>query len=576
MPAIYHEGGWIGNATDPEVLVKDTVGWTGKNKWNPANMSGTNNVGNTWYKNSDGSVTLNGTTTGDFIFPSHEGSIGYDFYDIEGGKTYRFTTETVNANIELQVYCKETSGSSWTRLTSDVTSGNELVFTTPASFYDIWLRFIVRSGKTLNNVTIYPMIRKAAITDPTYEPYHESVEVMYEEEIHGVNLLTLEACFSSVNGVTRTINSDNSVTINGTATNNNNIYFSQRNTKGATTLDVGRYIFSVGESIPSNCRLHLSYSAIDGSNVVVAYGDYGVNTITFDAPIKDRPWNILMEVKKDANFNNLKLYPMIRKADIDDPTYRPYNEQAIQNQLNAQGVLGAKNFIPMPYADTTKTVNGITFTVNSDGSITVNGTATGGYAVFNITPNPDVRLQGLRGHYIASIGKNVIQPNGMAVNIRKSDNNIWGINPEMTNIEIELTDNLHLNGWIYIYVAVNTVVNNVKIYPMLRLASDPDDTYQPYAMTNRELTEKVLLKKALSNVDLNDITEYGIYSIQTGITNRPESVTYATLIVAPGSSFDGSARTQMVYKDQYLYIRSKSGSPATWTNWYKFTGTVVS
>ena len=32
MPAIYHEGSWLGNATDPEVLVKDTVGWTGKNR----------------------------------------------------------------------------------------------------------------------------------------------------------------------------------------------------------------------------------------------------------------------------------------------------------------------------------------------------------------------------------------------------------------------------------------------------------------------------------------------------------------------------------------------------------------
>ena len=39
--------------------------------------------------------------------------------------------------------------------------------------------------------------------------------------------------------------------------------------------------------------------------------------------------------------------------------------------------LQGKNLIPYPYADTTKTINGITFTVFGDGRITVNGTATG-------------------------------------------------------------------------------------------------------------------------------------------------------------------------------------------------------
>lgn len=35
-----------------------------------------------------------------------------------------------------------------------------------------------------------------------------------------------------------------------------------------------------------------------------------------------------------------------------------------------------KNLVPYPYSDTTKTINGITFTDNGDGTITVNGTAT--------------------------------------------------------------------------------------------------------------------------------------------------------------------------------------------------------
>ena len=38
--------------------------------------------------------------------------------------------------------------------------------------------------------------------------------------------------------------------------------------------------------------------------------------------------------------------------------------------------VATENLIPYPYTETTKTANGVTFTVNSDGSITVNGTAT--------------------------------------------------------------------------------------------------------------------------------------------------------------------------------------------------------
>lgn len=46
--------------------------------------------------------------------------------------------------------------------------------------------------------------------------------------------------------------------------------------------------------------------------------------------------------------------------------------------------VATENLIPYPYAETTKTANGVTFTVNSDGSVTVNGTATA-RAVFFIT-----------------------------------------------------------------------------------------------------------------------------------------------------------------------------------------------
>ena len=66
-----------------------------------------------------------------------------------------------------------------------------------------------------------------------------------------------------------------------------------------------------------------------------------------------------------------------------------------------------------------------------------------------------------------------------------------------------------------------TTVNDLVFKPMLRLASDPDNTYQPYAMTNKELTDNVFFKRILSSADdLNDIKTTGIY----GTTHRSETV----------------------------------------------------
>ena len=62
-------------------------------------------------------------------------------------------------------------------------------------------------------------------------------------------------------------------------------------------------------------------------------------------------------------------------------TATPYEPYPAPKTLNAK--LGSKNLIPYPYVNTTSTMFGVTFTVNSDGSVTVNGTATAN-AVFDL------------------------------------------------------------------------------------------------------------------------------------------------------------------------------------------------
>ncbi|MBQ1297162.1 MAG: hypothetical protein IIY21_24165 [Clostridiales bacterium] len=437
MPAIYHEGSWLGNATDPEVLVKDTVGWTGKNRA----YSQTNNA----------------------VIAHIENGITYD------------VSWTGSATVTLKK--NSTSGAT-------ITSGS----TSPLSFTaDADYELYFGSSATVTNI----MVKDSRITDPTYEPYHESVEVMYEEEIHGVNLLKNEATTQTVSGVTFTVNSDGTITANGTATSD-------------IIEAIGIFNY-VPESLtltgcPSNGAWNTYRLDIRNENNI-QYGNYldTGNGVTF-TPSENYTY-VCLRIGNGTTVSNIVFKPMLRKADIDDPTYRPYNYQAIQNQLNAQGVLGAKNLLENKTTD--QTVLAVAYTVNNDvdslnyKTIDVNGTATNGNSIINVNTYTASEFNKLNSKDLILSGC----PKGGSGGTYRID--IKSDTETMKNLEdwgngVRIPANWFSAGTIKVRIGIasGTVANHLLFKPMLRLASDPDDTYQPYAMTNRELTEKVAIEES--------------------------------------------------------------------------------
>lgn len=64
-----------------------------------------------------------------------------------------------------------------------------------------------------------------------------------------------------------------------------------------------------------------------------------------------------------------------------------------------------------------------------------------------------------------------------------------------------LNDGSGTKASISIVIKSGITANNLVFAPMLRLASDPDDTYVPYAMTNRELTDMMTVQEsAVTNI----------------------------------------------------------------------------
>lgn len=115
------------------------------------------------------------------------------------------------------------------------------------------------------------------------------------------------------------------------------------------------------------------------------------------------------------------------------------------------------NIIPYPYTDTTKTLAGITYTDNGDGSITINGTATG-YAVFSLFKNSWNLLQDGVTYY----------SNTPYLVIRYKD----GSGPDKyagfssSGTSFTWSDSYTL-GDIYLQINPNVTVDNRTVYPFL-------------------------------------------------------------------------------------------------------------
>lgn len=202
----------------------------------------------------------------------------------------------------------------------------------------------------------------------------------------------------------------------------------------------------------------------------------------------------------------------------------------------AMGEMGAKNLISYPYHQNTKTEYGVTFTNNGDGSVTVSTVNTGATAEATFichnrlnTEANELRIK--NGKYILS----GCPQGGSATTYLLTTNRTYNGSSEAMGNEYGSGKVITLNGDDYgadgvnlgisIVVKSGTIITTpITFKPMLRLASDTDSTYQPYAKTNKQLTDDVSLldsKKTDTDMvaaDFDATASYtaGNYCVQDG------------------------------------------------------------
>ena len=174
------------------------------------------------------------------------------------------------------------------------------------------------------------------------------------------------------------------------------------------------------------------------------------------------------------------------------------NRTSIQNLSTVFSKNGAKNFMPYPYTYTTRTSNGVTFTDNHDGSITLNGTNTGNNTTFmyhlrsdNTTIELLSKLKKMNTSFKLIGG--VTEPyTSVVIDFYDSSNTyISTISSNRSGMPTEFTIPSNAEKMdVFTRCSSNAVYSNLTIYPMLYLASITDNTYQPYAKTNQQLTQE--------------------------------------------------------------------------------------
>lgn len=165
------------------------------------------------------------------------------------------------------------------------------------------------------------------------------------------------------------------------------------------------------------------------------------------------------------------------------------DQQRQETEIGAVAALGAKNLLEYnEYAP--GAVNGVTYTINTDGTITVNGTPQGtspSYVELKLNGNAVNISQFCDGNHILS---------GCPAGGGDSTYRMYAARGAYSRFDygdgVLLTETAQTDVRLVVYIANGFTANNLIFKPMIRRAEITDSAYAQYAPTNRELYEMIL------------------------------------------------------------------------------------
>ncbi len=238
------------------------------------------------------------------------------------------------------------------------------------------------------------------------------------------------------------------------------------------TLPAGTYFANckISDNTAPSFRI---YFVRNGKEIYIENNE----SFTLDGTEKEFQYGIGHTLNGGATLTGQTLTPSIVRGDSAQP-YEPYTggksspspdyPQEIKSAVNPIIKVRGKNLLRYPYVEGNERRNGIVFTDNKDGSISVSGTATG-VSYYNFNKKVDGKRLTLASGTYKLVVKGRSKCN-VVVN-----NGVTSVKNEGT---LTITDG-HNETYSYIMVQEGVTVDET-IYPMIQFVSITDESYEPY------------------------------------------------------------------------------------------------
>lgn len=230
-----------------------------------------------------------------------------------------------------------------------------------------------------------------------------------------------------------------------------------------------------------------------------------------------------------------------------------------ENKANLDDVKSSRgqNLIAYPYYDRDSVVSGITWTVNSDGTITANGTATSN-SYFNLS-NVNFKMQIMPGTYIMSVKAANVD---LLLKVDSRTGAVYHAGSAFT-----LTGKHSCK--VFLRIVKGVTVDNVKVYPMLEEGSIAH-IYQPTILSNETLNNTKAKKSKSRNYTLlasgwsGSSAPYSFTLSATGVTasNNVELVVPSSITVAQVEAYQSAAIVTGTQANGSITLKAYGEKPA--------------
>lgn len=297
----------------------------------------------------------------------------------------------------------------------------------------------------------------------------------------------------------------------------------------------------------------------------------------------------------ELNFNYTlkKMNELFAKADESEiftsedkqklATLENYDDSEVKSQISLNhSTLGYQRKNLLKNTAVSQTINGVTYTVNDDGSVTASGTATANaqIVIFDGKPDPEtfnqkLHLSGCPDGGSASTYRMIIQNATSGFSTLCVDS---GSGADLT-IASDIT---HIRCLFTVYFG--QTVENITLYPMLRYAEITGDSYEPYrddlqTQIDNITTEKpytlaaVYTRDLTSGEDLSKVTAPGVYrsataAITNSLANKPDDLSSGFKMIV--EVIQGASHVLQTIKSQAgkTYIRHLNLTSGAANNWF--------